>query len=81
MTLLVMKKYHRASGNANRFVRHDEKSSCVEKGMRKYIKITQVKNAEGEIEKHDIKNTGDYVATISLLKDISSEFKISVVAE
>jgi len=47
----------------------------------KYIKITQVKNAEGEIEKHDIKNTGDYVATISLLKDISSEFKISVVAE
>lgn len=47
----------------------------------KYIKITQIKNANGEVEKHDIKSTGDYVATISLLKDVSSEFKLSVVAE
>lgn len=47
----------------------------------KYIKIIEIKNAQGETEKHDIKNVGEYTATISLSKDISADFKLSIVAE
>lgn len=47
----------------------------------KYIKITQVKGEDGKVLKHDIKDIGEYEATISLLKGISATFKVSVVAE
>lgn len=47
----------------------------------KFIKIHEIKNDQNEIEKHDIKCVGDYVATISLSKDISAQFKLSIVAE
>lgn len=47
----------------------------------KYIKITQVKGEDGKVLKHDIKDIGEYEATISLLKGISANFKVSVVAD
>lgn len=47
----------------------------------KYIKITQVKDENGQVLKHDIKSIGNYTATIALLKDISADFQLSVTGE
>lgn len=44
----------------------------------KYIKITQVKDDNGELLKHDIKSVGDYTVTISLLKDVAADFCLTV---
>mmetsp|Transcript_4868 Transcript_4868/g.9279 ORF Transcript_4868/g.9279 Transcript_4868/m.9279 type:complete len:259 (+) Transcript_4868:142-918(+) len=45
----------------------------------KYIKITVVKDKNsGELLNHDIKSVGDYTVTISLLKDISADFGLTV---
>jgi ribosomal protein L9 len=46
----------------------------------KYIKITDMKDEDGASLNHDIKSVGDYTATISLLKGISTDFKVSIKA-
>lgn len=54
----------------------------------KWIKITGIQTDEGEDNtgaavdpKHGIKEVGDYVATITLLKGVSADFKLLVKAE
>eukprot|EP00565_Helicotheca_tamesis_P009704 CAMPEP_0185729954 /NCGR_PEP_ID=MMETSP1171-20130828/7790_1 /TAXON_ID=374046 /ORGANISM="Helicotheca tamensis, Strain CCMP826" /LENGTH=244 /DNA_ID=CAMNT_0028398905 /DNA_START=89 /DNA_END=823 /DNA_ORIENTATION=+ len=47
----------------------------------KQVKILEMKDEEGKSLDHDIKETGEYTATISLLKDMSADFKVSVVEE
>ena len=47
----------------------------------KYIKITSVKDEDGKALKHDIKAVGDYVATLTLMKGVSADFKLSVTSE
>jgi large subunit ribosomal protein L9 len=44
----------------------------------KYIKITGVKDENGELLDHDIKSIGEYTVTIALLKDISADFRLTV---
>jgi len=46
----------------------------------KYIKITDMKDEDGSPLKHDIKAVGDYTATISLLKGVSTDFKVTIKA-
>jgi len=46
----------------------------------KHVKIVSIKGDDGVDIGHDIKHVGSFKATVSLLKDISGEFAISVVA-
>ena len=47
----------------------------------KYIKITSIKGSDEKELKGDIKVIGSYTAIITLLKDISAKFKVTVVEE
>ena len=48
---------------------------------RKGVKIAAVTDGDGKKMRHDIKNIGEFQATISLTKDPSGKINISVEAE
>lgn len=69
-------------GIGNKHILSEMKSGFPKGALNaKHIKITSIKDDEGKKLKHDIKHVGEYTSSISLLKGVSADFKISVTAE